>query len=117
MNVFKPLAILCFSLFYFGISGCMEENSFVYNEISCAQKPWTCIIDCPVGETRESLDAMQEKCVLEFLRDKHICAKKVDILYTSDGSDATVCGVKTGRKFIVTAPEKSSASLKALGFH
>ena len=111
------LFTLIFSFFCIGITGCNKENVFVYDEISCAQKPWTCIIDCPVGETRESLDAMQEKCVFEFLHDKHICAKKVDIIYTSDGSDATVCGVKTGRKFIITAPEKSSASLKALGFH
>lgn len=111
------LLTLIFSFFCIGITGCYKENVFVYDEISCAQKPWTCIIDCPVGETRESLDAMQEKCVLEFLHRKHICAKKVDIIYTSDGSDATVCGVKTGRKFIVTAPEKSSVALKALGFH
>lgn len=111
------LFTLIFSFFCIGISGCNKENTYIYDEISCAQKPWTCIIDCPVGETRESLDAMQEKCVLEFLRDKHICAKKVGIIYTSDGSDATVCGVKTGRKFIVTAPERSSVALKALGFH
>ncbi|MFN8315743.1 MAG: hypothetical protein U0T32_04740 [Chitinophagales bacterium] len=110
------IMVYVFALLSVSFEGCMQEKTFVHDEIMCANKDWYCNMDCTVGETPESILRYRKNCITAYFKNKHIVINSVDFVFVEQPNTTYSCGNKSGWQIIVNAPEMYSNSLKKLGF-